>query len=242
MKTEIKNISFILLILLSSLLILNSCHLRCLKGNGSTTTETRSVSNFNELQVSSALKVIYSESPTYKVEVVADDNLIGYITTEVHGNELQIGLKHKRCFNKATNAEIHVSAPSIDKIEISGASQFETTDTLHVGNLNLKASGASKILIKNKITTLTGEISGASVVETSGNSTSININASGASVFNASNLQTKIAIIDFSGSSTGTVNVINSLAAELSGASTLNYYGNPTVNSNTSGSSNINKK
>jgi uncharacterized protein with beta-barrel porin domain len=242
MKTT-KNIRTIsLFFLMTGLLTINSCNLRCLRGNGDVTSETRDVSNFSELEISSALKVVYTQSPTYKVEVIADDNLIGYITTEVHGNELQVDIKNRRCFNKVTKAEIHISAPSIEKIDISGASEFESTNTMSPGNLSLKASGASRVSLSSQTTGFTGEISGASEIEVSGSSNTLYIDESGASVFNAGSLLTKTATIELSGASSATVNVKNSLNAELSGASNLEYYGSPTVSSSTSGSSTINKK
>jgi hypothetical protein len=241
MKTLKNTKSIVSLFLLLIVFLLFSCH-RSIKGSGDVTSETRAVEGFSSIQVSSALKVIYTQGPEYKVEVVADDNLIKYITTEVQGNELQIEIKNKRSFRKVTKAEIHITSPSLSNIEVSGASGFEITDTLNTGSLNLKLSGASILSVSGQITTLVADLSGASSVTLSGTAVSVNIEASGASVYHASNLITASAVIDFSGASSGVMNVQNNLNAKLSGASSLNYYGNPTVTSNLSGASSIDKK
>ena len=224
------------------MLLLNACRHRCIKGDGNVTTENRSISSFNSIQVSSALKVIYTQSSEYKLEVVADDNLIGYIKTEINGDELQIDIKDQKCFKKITQAEIHVSGPTINRIEVSGASIFETANSIISPGLTMEISGASKININGQLAMVTAKLSGASKADLAGNSNLINIESSGASEFNSNNLIANSAFINFSGASFGNIYVHSALNATLSGASKLNYYGNPTVNSNLSGASSINKK
>ncbi len=242
METITTTKKIIKVVVLAILVLFTSCKDRCVKGNGEIANEMRSVSNFTSIEVSSALKVIFTQSDEYKVEVVADDNLIGYITTEVNGNELHVKVKNEKCFKKITKAEIHVSAPSISTIEISGASSFETTNQLNADNIQLKLSGASQLNFTIQTHNLNADISGASSVEVSGVANSIILKESGASEFRSTNLLTKTAVVDFSGASSGSINVQNNLNATLSGASSLNYYGNPTVSSNLSGASSINKK
>jgi hypothetical protein len=67
--------------------------------------------------------------------------------------------------------------------------------------------------------------------------------ASGASRFNLDDFTVNNADVDFSGASSGTVNLDGRLDADLSGASRLWYIGEPNMgNIDTSGASTISKK
>ncbi len=230
------------LCLLAALVFLSACHSRTIKGSGNVSSETRQVSGFTSLDVSSALKVVYTEGPEFSLKVVADDNLIPYITTEIHGTELRIGIQERKNFKKVTKAEIHVTAPVVTGVTASGASVFEAVNTLHAGDFSLRLSGASSAFFTAEMTSLKGDLSGASTASIKGTSSSVNWEASGASIYHAAEWSTDQASVNFSGASSASVQVKNSIVATLSGASILNYYGNPTVNSNISGGSAINKK
>jgi hypothetical protein len=241
MKSSTKLKSLILFV--TAIVILSSCHNRTIKGSGTISSETRSVSGFKSIDVSSALTVIYTEGTDYKVEVFADDNLIKYITTEIKGDELQIGIQEHKSFKKVTKTEIHVTSPAISGIEASGASVFNATNTLHATDLTLHLSGASVADLTIESSSLKGHLSGASNASIDGSTNFCTLEASGASIYQMEDFTTSTVSVDFSGASSGSIKVENSLSASLSGASTLSYYGNPTITYiNTSGSSSVIKK
>jgi hypothetical protein len=238
-----KNISnvFVLLIVVGST-ILYSCKSRCVKGNGDITQEVRAVSDFSSVDVSTALKVFYKQASDYKVEVIADGNIIGYIRTEVHGGELRIDVKDKKCINKITRAEIHISAPEMKGVKASGASRFETTENINGDKFTLRLSGASQADLSGQFNSVVADLSGASVVNLSGNTNSQFVALSGASKYHAQSLESQTAEVDFSGASKGTISVQKSMKVNLSGASSLNYSGNPSITSQSiSGGSSLNK-
>jgi hypothetical protein len=87
------------------------------------------------------------------------------------------------------------------------------------------------------------DISGASTVQLDGSANDIDANLSGASQLNLEDFPVNNADINFSGASSGTVNLGGSLDANLSGASRLWYIGEPTsTDINTSGASTVSKK
>lgn len=235
-------IGTIILILLSFLAMI-SCNSRTIKGSGHVSSETREISDFSSVDVNSALKVVYTEGSNYTIEVVADDNLIKYITTERHGNELQIGIQNKKSFKNITKAEVHITAPSLNDIEVNGASRFESIGVVHANSLSLKLSGASTANFAVQATSLRTDLSGASTALISGTTNSISMEGSGASVYKTKDLTTTTAAITLSGASNAAITVQNTLTATISGASNLDYYGNPpTVNVNSSGASSANQK
>ena len=87
------------------------------------------------------------------------------------------------------------------------------------------------------------DVSGASAVQLEGSANDIVVNASGASRVKLAAFSINNADFELSGASSGTVNLDGRLDANLSGASKLEYIGEPTMgNIHTSGGSSLNKK
>ena len=113
------------------------------------------------------------------------------------------------------------STENVD-VTLSGASTV--TGDISAGDMNFKVSGASTVQLKGSAIDIVAEVSGASS-------------------FNAGGLAVKNVNVSLSGASTGTVNPGGRLDADLSGASKLEYIGEPTLGKvNISGASNLNKK
>ena len=86
-------------------------------------------------------------------------------------------------------------------------------------------------------------LSGASRCELAGSAANININASGASQINAPDFQLQNTDIVLSGASHAAINTAGTLNVELTGASSLDYSGSPSMGKvNVSGASSLNKK
>jgi hypothetical protein len=199
-----------------------STAIACNAGNSSRLSDTRfkdkrSVGSFSSIDISGAIDVkVYIGSET-SVEVIANDNLLSRVKTEVNGSTLEIGIKGKENFNG--KVQVIVYTPELVSAEVSGASK------LFVSNLN------------NSSFTL--DVSGASIVKIEGSTNNLTLDVSGASDINLSNFTASNATGDFSGASHGVLNVQNNLTIEASGASYIKYYGNPELKSDISGASNI---
>lgn len=135
---------------------------------------------------------------------------------------------------KADNFELRISGASkmnglvIDgqtmKAEVSGASKAEFTGNFS-GNVELEASGASKLTWKGNAADLEAEISGASNAELSGNVENAEYECSGASRINAQDFIAKTASVELSGASKAEVNATENLYYNISRACKMTYYG-----------------
>ena len=170
-------------------------------GSGILATENRSVASFTQVRVSGALRVEVATGPL-AVEVTFDDDLINNLDTTVVGNEIRISC---RDCSQSSASFVRVSAPTIDRIKISGASRVTATDI--VGE------------------ELTLELSGASRIDIDGEVDSLRIDGSGASRIKARNLVTQHLDIDLSGATRTVVEVLELADGELSGASHLELTG-----------------
>lgn len=105
--------------------------------------------------------------------------------------------------------------------DVSGASvlnfEIESIET------EINASGASKIFIDGEYGELDIECSGASRCVLKGAAKDLNIEGSGASKFQAEDMVALQCDVDLSGASVGSVQVVNLLEVDLSGASKLLY-------------------
>ena len=111
------------------------------------------------------------------------------------------------------------------------------------GNVDLGASGASQITGDLSAADVNIDLSGASSVQLEGSGDDAVIKASGASSAKLAGFEVNNVDVNLSGASSGTINMDGRLDADLSGASSLSYIGEPTMgNINTSGASTLSKK
>jgi len=230
--------------------------------------QQRKVPSFTAISVSSAIDLYLTQSNKNEVAVSAtNDEIRDHIITEVVGGTLIIRLGDKGSWfswrkwgNYKTKA--YVSIKDIDALTASGASTVHLVNTIESPKMRIKLSGASDFKGNIKAGVLMYQLTGASDYKGEVSANSIDIDGSGASsieligkvddlaieVSGASdaklyNLTAKGAILRASGASNIGVTVTEILRANSSGASDINYKGNPTVKeSNTSGASSIRRR
>ena len=230
--------------------------------------QVRKVPSFTAISVSSAIDLYLTQSNKNEVAVSAtNDEIRDHIITEVVGGTLIIRLGDKGTWfswrkwgNYKTKA--YVSIKDIDALTASGASTVHLINTIESPKMRIKLSGASDfkgnikagVLMyqltgasdyKGQITANSIDIdgSGASSIELIGNVDDLAVEVSGASDAKLYNLTAKGAILRASGASSIGVTVTEILRANSSGASDINYKGNPNVKeSNTSGASSIRRR
>jgi hypothetical protein len=190
-------------------------------GSGNIVTDKRGLSGFTGIDVGGIFKVEATAQKDFGVEVEIDDNLLPMVKTEVRGGILHIELDGR--IKTHGPILVRVSAPDIESIEASGASNIAVTN-LNNNSLNIGSSGASKVSVSGQTAKLTVDVSGASNI-------------------NASELRAVDANIDASGASRVDVFATGDLYTDASGASRITYTGTPkTVDRKTSGASSVSGK
>jgi len=136
-----------------------------------------------------------------------------------------------------------VTMPQLHGLTVSGASRGTVSDFSSTEDLDIAVSGASRVTGNITAGNVEFDISGASTIQLEGSANDMVASVSGASRFNLDAFIVNNADVNFSGASSGTVNLNGRLDANLSGASRLSYIGEPTMGTiNTSGASTLNKK
>jgi len=133
--------------------------------------------------------------------------------------------------------------PQLRGLTVSGASRGDIYDFSSTEDLDITVSGASRVNGDITAGNVEFDISGASTIQLEGSANDMVASVSGASRLNLGGFTVNNADVDFSGASSGTVNLNGRLDADLSGASRLWYIGEPIMGTiNTSGASTISKK
>ena len=207
--------------------------------------EVRNVGDFWGIKVSGGIDVYLSQSSENALAISAStQKMKDDIDTRIVNGILVISYNSKSySMNEKRNFRAYISFKTLQSIEGSGACDFNIQETLQVNALRLTLSGACELKGKMDINDIDAKISGASTVKVTGKVKNLKLEASGASDMKNYNLQVENLIADLSGASDVKVFITNSIAVKASGASSLNYSGNPEkVTVHTSGASSVTQR
>ena len=227
---------FLLTILM--LAVSSGCDVFGERGNGKVSSETRSVSSFNAIDVSGAFEVYITQGTTQAVIVETDENLQKLIKTRVEDNTLHI--ETSESISHSTCMKIHLTVTELKKIDISGAVDIRTENKLTVPDLFIDGSGAADAKMELAVQKLKIDCSGGSKFTLSGTAGEVRLDASGAVDLLAYDLVAESVYLEISGAGKAEINVTKVLDAEISGAGSVRYKGHPEkVMENVSGAGSI---
>jgi len=211
-------------------------------GSGNLETEEYAFTNFTKVEISTAFEFEIEQSSSYKISVTVPDCLIDYVRVSKDGQTLKISLGAFPALGPVP-LRASVTMPQLRGLTVSGASRGTVSDFSSTEDLNITVSGASRVTGDITAGNVEFDISGASTIQLEGSANDMVASVSGASRLNLGSFTVNNADVNFSGASSGTINLNGRLDADLSGASRLWYIGEPTMGDiNTSGASTISKK
>jgi hypothetical protein len=185
------------------------------RGSGVLTTESREVSGFTGVTVSGAAHLILEQSGTESLTITAEDNILPLLSSEVVDGRLLLGNRTGASISPTREIVYHVTCRDLSAVSLSGAVRADLegvdTDELEVA------------------------LSGATHLTAAGRADWQHTSASGTSRIDARDLESRTARIDVSGTAWATVRVSDSLEANASGASVIEYIGTPAVSVSVSG-------
>lgn len=188
------------------------------EGSGIIVTEQRNVEAFRSVESSGILIVEILVGPERSVEVEADDNLLPYIETDVRRGVLHLSTKGK--IRPSGSIRVRIHTDELAAISGSGASEISVSG-LENAEFTVDASGASKVTI-------------------AGRTTSLRVEGSGASRIDACGLNAQDVTAGVSGASEAKVTLNGVLNARSSGAAKIIYAGSPMeINKRTSGAGKV---
>ena len=220
----------------------------------------RSAMDFNEIEVSKAIRLIVEERTTGNIIVRAPQSVIPYVSLKVKDGTLHATLLSGVPVSRKSNVVAEVYVPyngKINEITTSSAARVIVKPTISCKELDLEATSASVIEIKaaakevsidaSGASTIKAvlatddldiDISGASVATLTGQVTDAEIDLSGASTLHAEKLRTATLDLECSGASKAAILGMR-CTAEASGASAIMVECLQLLNASASGASSI---
>lgn len=198
---------------------LRTGRVQVLRGSGDLVTRDMDLSGFTRLEIGYSFRVYLTQSDDYAVSITVDDNIRDKLVVIKSGDTLKIGLEPG--LNSVQNAtlEAEVSMPALTGAHVSGASRL--TGEMDIGDVSFEVSGASRLTLD-------------------GRGGDLRLDASGASQVDLSAFVVDDARIEASGASTVAVHATGRLDVDASGASRVEYLGDPRLGDiDTSGASSV---
>lgn len=210
-------------------------------GNGSITTEDRSVTDFDRVVLAGEGQVIIERGPA-KLTIETDDNLLTHIDTEVANKTLEISTSSGIDIDPSDSVTYRISTERLTGITLTGAGDI-TTSSWESDDFSIALSGAGDIDVAMLTTgDLDVMLSGVGQVTVAGTADRLTMALPGAGNFDGADLEAASVEVTASGTGSATVWAVETLVATLSGVGSIDYFGSPTVTQTVTGVGTINSR
>ena len=212
-------------------------------GSGVVRTETREVSDFNQISIDVPAVVAIEQGSSTSIRLTADDNLLPQLSTRVRNGVLVIENEvsdWNQRVRPSESIQIEITVTELDKIDFPTAGSL-TVKGFSGEDLNISVGGAGDITLENvALEGLSLRLSGAGDVSADGSAETLSLSISGFGSFKGGDLRTQDANVSISGAGDALVWAERSLDVRISGAGSVSYYGQPeTFSEQISGAGNV---
>jgi hypothetical protein len=229
-----------LLLLCTTLIVLNSCHVTT--GSGSVISEKRQVGNFTGITASQSIDVEVTIGSVTDVRVEADDNIIKHVITDVSGGVLKIRIEDMVSLNNA-NIKVFVTTPGLKSIEASSSADVKVLGVIKSdGKISFDASSSADIEAEVDAPEVSAEVNSSGSVTLSGRTKNFTADASSSGDIKSAGLLTENTTA--SANSSGSVDVHASLMlkADASSGGDITYRGGAAVKKDENSGGSVEKK
>ena len=248
METIVKKLIFFIPIALIA--VFGCTFFETIVGSGYLVERQLSYSGFDSLEINAPFEITLIQDDEHSVTLMADDNVIEHVVAGIEGTALFIDLEPYYGY-VGVSLKAVVTMPEIREIHLSSASNLTvigSTSFPSVAALDIAVSDASRLLLPSVVaTTLSVEVSGASratvgafasnaiiavdgasELQMDGSAYTLDISVRGASDGDLSAFNVDDVDATVSGASEAWIRLDGTLRIDISGASTLYYYGQAT--------------
>jgi hypothetical protein len=188
--------------------------------------QTRNVGDFTGIRAGDALKIVISQADTPSVKVDAPEAMLPLIKTEVNDAILTISTDGN--IKDEQNITVFITVKSLNSLENSGIAEIKSENKLICENISITSQGVGDIDLMLDAKQIKTKISGTGDITLIGTTQSLDATLSGTGDLKASNLEATKVTANVSGTGDAKVYATQSLAANVSGAGSIIYKGNPT--------------
>jgi len=192
------------------------------KDTTSVVEESRDVSGFDEVELRGIGNLTIEQTGNESLTVVAEEDVLPKLTTEVANDRLIIGPKPNTTARTTEPINYKLTVENLNALAVSGS-----------GDVQAEGIETDRLAVT---------IGGAGSVEVGGEADEQEIDISGSGDYRAEGLDSKVVKIGVSGAGSAVVNASEHLDANVSGAGSVEYVGDSTVEQDVSGAGRVNKR
>ena len=211
-------------------------------GEGDLQTETRNVTDFSGVSASIGGRIFYKIDPVYKVEIIAQRNILDVIQATKQNGHLLIKIKDGVRIRSNEEITVNISAPTGDYFHLSGEGDLVVTGSISATDLDLSISGTGNVIIPAATiaNNIKAAISGSGDIKVlSGSAKNEELKISGSGQLLLEGVTAENGKTTISGSGDMKVSLSKTLDATISGSGSVYYHGNPLISTSISGSGKV---
>lgn len=211
------------------------------RGNGTITTETIKVADYDAISVVGSMNVTLVKGTEGTITVTTDENLHEYLEVTSNGGKLKITFKNsKNGFSSKKGINIQVPFTDINAISLVGSGDIISKNTIKASMMDVSLVGSGDMELEIEANNLDSNLSGSGDITLTGSVTNLKAKVSGSGDFEARSLEAQNTEAYVSGSGDLQVNAKKRLKARVNGSGDISYSGNPEkVDTKISGSGDI---
>jgi hypothetical protein len=195
--------------------------------NAQEKTEIRNVKGFTGVNVSEGIKVELTFGDNEYVEVIAEEEDIQRVVTELEGSTLDIHIKGNNWNSWNKKILVKVTAVKIEFLDASSGSRIETQNLVISDNLKLGVSSGADLKVAFNANSASCDANSGSSATLKGESQLFKAQASSGSSIHANELKAMKVKADVSSGASISVNANEEIEAEASSGGSIKYSGSP---------------
>lgn len=200
-----------------------------IKGNGTMTTTTRSVGEYDQVKVAGFFDVRLLAGSEGALTIEGEENLLEYIVTEIKDGALKIRVQKGKTIRPSNRMMIRVTVPftGIDGVSLSGSGDVWNEDIITADSFKASLAGSGDVKLEIEARNIEANVSGSGDLTLTGKAENIEASLAGSGDINARNINAANADVRVAGSGDISVHATKSLKARVSGSGDIESYGNP---------------
>lgn len=199
-----------------------------ISGNGNVIEESRDISGFTGVHVSTGIDVYLTQGNDFNVRVEADENLIEVILTELEGDMLVVKTDRVNIRN-AKSKKVFVTLPELSQLKISSAGDCEGQTAFRCDDLRLSVSSAGDLSLDVEARSINIDISSSGDARLTGSADELDVSLSSAGDLHAFDLIAGIVKVNVSSAGDARVHATDEISMNVSSAGNIYYKGNAEV-------------
>ncbi len=186
------------------------------------------LSPFTRIHLRGPFEVVIIPDSVCRMMVTAPENVFDVIDISSYGGLLSIEIEDK-FFKKPKIIHLEIHIQKLRKLEIEGAVDLETRQTLYTDNLKISFEGAGHMDMEIEASKIISIIEGVGEFNLRGKTDYHKVEFSGVGSYDASELLSKYTLVESYGIGSVKVYASYEIHGEVSGVGSVDYYGDPDI-------------